>query len=42
LDIVTRMPGPAEGFALLSVHSQPQNPTKRIYEATWDEHVNGG
>src|SRR5262249_42373589 len=35
LDIFTRM-GPAEGFALLSVGSKPQDSGLRIYEASWE------
>ena len=41
LDIFTRM-GPAEGFALLSVRSKPQDEAKRIYEAAWQEHIKEG
>jgi hypothetical protein len=42
LDIVTRMAGPAEGFAFLNVRSKAQDEAKRIYEATWDEHIKQG
>ena len=41
LDIFTRM-GPAEGFALLSVHSKPKDESTRTYEAVWEEHIKEG
>ena len=42
LDIVTRMMGPAEGFALLSVRPKPRDEARRIYEAAWEEHFKEG
>ena len=41
LDIFTRM-GAAGGFALLNVHSKPQDEAARIYEAAWEEYIKEG